>query len=227
MIAVAQQPRIMTDDEVLDMAEKLEDMRHRGWSMTQLADDLGYSNPSVLYAAKRSLRGIEFARYRKLCGIHAAGTEPPAARRPRDNRQPSIPEADLERFLGVMRALQEKGVTQELQAKAAGYGSSAGYRMAIRSGRVPMEVHERIMELAIKKGVLNEPARPQPAPDRHTRARWGAVDYFKAVGSNLDSCAALMEEASRELANPLTRPGYERFVTRLRELHEEVRAVVG
>jgi hypothetical protein len=227
MIAVAQQPRIMSDDEILDMAGKLEDMGARGWTMTQLADHLGYSNPSVLYSAKRDLRGIEFARYRKLCGIHAAGSEPPPSRRPRDNRQPTIPASNLDRFLEVVRALQEKGVTQELQAKAAGYGSSAGYRMAIKARRVPVEVHDRIMELAVETGVVNEPARLQPARDRHTRARWGAVDYFKAVGSNLDSCAALMEEASRELANPLTRPGYERFVTRLRELHEEVRAVVG
>lgn len=228
MIAVAQKPRIMTDEEILDMAEKLEDLRERGWTMTQIADGLSYSNPSTLYAAKRELRGIEFDRYRKLRRIHAENIEPPETGRPRDDRKPSIPEPRVDRFLGVVNELQQKGVTQELQARAAGYGSSAGFRMALKARRIPVEVHDRVMELAAAKGVVSTSAKLQHSvSDRHSRTSWCAVDYFRAVASRIDSCASLMEEAARELANPLTRPGYERFVARLRELNEDVDAVVG
>ena len=137
MITVAQKPRIMTDEEVLDMAVKLEDLRERGWTMTQIADELGYSNPSTLYTAKRELRGIEFDRYRKLRRVHAGNIEPPETGRPRDDRKPSIPEARVDRFLGVVNELQQKGVTQEVQARAAGYGSSAGTGWPSRPGESP------------------------------------------------------------------------------------------
>jgi lambda repressor-like predicted transcriptional regulator len=226
MIALAQQPRIMTDEEILGMAERLDDLRERGWSMTQIADQLGYSNPSTLYTAKRELCGIEVERYRELCRIHAEGREPSEGRVPRKDRKPSIPDERVASFLDVVAALQKKGVTQEAQAKAAGYGSSAGFRMALKARRIPVEVHDRVMKLAALRGVVKE-APPLPPVLEKGRGSWGVFDYFTFVATNIETCMALLEEASRELATPLTRPGYERFASRLREVADDVRAVVG
>lgn len=133
----------------------------------------------------------------------------------------------MDRFLELVEGLRRKGIRQDEQARVAGYGSGAGFRMAIRARRVPVEVHDRIVELAAENRLVSKPVALQALPERNTRASWGAADYFKALATTLDNCAGLMEEAARDLANPLTRPGYERFVARLRELNEEVRAVVG
>lgn len=227
MIAVAEQTRHMTDDEILDMVDRIDRLRARGWSMQQVADELGYASPSSLYAACRELRGIEIERYRRLCRLEAdQDREPPVPTR-RSGTAEMIPEERVDRFCNVVEMLQRDGLTQVEQSKAAGYGSGAGLRVALRTRRIPVEVHARISELAHERGLLEAPVTLPDFPARNSRGSWAALDYFEHLGDHLERCADLVDEAERELSTPLTQPGYDLFRNKLEELAEFARKVGG
>lgn len=224
MIAFAEKTRNMTDDEILDMATRVDRLRTRGWSMQQLSDELDYAGPSSLYTACRELCGIEIERYRRLCRLDADGREPPSPVR-RNGKPVMIPEERVDHFVEVVRTLQADGLTQGEQAKLAGYGSGAGLSMAVRTRRIPVEVYDRLVELARDRELIAGPTELPDFPARDSRGTWTALEYFDHLSRHLERCADLVEEAQRELSNPLTRPGYDHFRDRLRDLAESARQV--
>jgi hypothetical protein len=216
--------RNMTKEEIRDLVAKITELRERGWSIAQVADHLGYSNPSVLYSAVRDLRGIEIARFRRLCRLHADGATPPETRRPR--KEPILPDERVDYFPDVVSRLQRAGFTHEAQAQLAGYGSGAGLGMAIRARRIPTEVYARIVGFGVEQRLVKDAVDLPVTNPRATRGGWTAMEYFRALSGQLEQCAHLMDEAALQLSNPLTGPGYKRFASRLRRMATEARKVV-
>jgi hypothetical protein len=214
------QGRAMTEAEVANLWNTVDQLLGAGWGIPDLADALAYRDPSSLYSARRERRGITIGRYREVCRIHAEGRNPV----PRTPRTACMDPLTGERFAEcekLISDLEKKGYDKTQLARIARYASTAGLHMAVRRRSLPADAYEKLADFATRKGV-----RPAPPSNgnaaRSLRMGWTALDYLDHVADLLSEAAGLIPEATAR-AGTMAKPWFRHFGGKVGTLAKEAR----
>lgn len=230
----------LTDDEMLDLSQKVEDLQKRGWTQKRVARAVGYATPSTLSSACSFTRRLPRARYEEICRLHdsaaAPTTSPTTVAVPAS--MPSAPATTSTTTSAPAAAARPTAMRPKVGAggqgaapastqacsaaqsasTSPGAGPAAGNaarhpRSPRANGRAaPTSAHGRSTVPGPKSAGSVPLRRASAAPTHPTpSSSWTALDFMESAVADLERCSGELRQAANQVGTTLTAPGLVRY----------------